>query len=83
MKYKVRKKPIPDSVVIIGNNIKAIIVQKELKIRHVAHDADMDVEALRRYINGKQVMGVDKIIAIAKALSADLMLLFKGTDKLN
>ena len=75
----VRKKEIPASVKIIGQNIKNIITEKELKIRHVAHDADMDIEALRRYIKGQQVMGVDKVVSIAKALSVDIKDIFEGT----
>ena len=42
-----------------------------MKVRHVAHDADLDIEALRRYMAGKQIMGIDKIIFIAKALKID------------
>lgn len=73
-----RKKEIPDSVKQLGENIKGIIKEKNLKVRHVAHDADLDIEALRRYINGKQIMGVDKLIRITKALNVDVSTLFKG-----
>lgn len=73
-----RKKEIPDSVKQLGENIKCIIKEKNLKVRHVAHDADLDIEALRRYINGKQIMGVDKLIRITKALNVDVSTLFKG-----
>lgn len=74
-----RKKEIPESVKQIGDNIKGIIEAKKLKVRHVAHDADLDIEALRRYIGGKQIMGVDKCIRIAKALNVEVSELFKGT----
>ena len=73
-----RKKEIPDSVKQLGENIKGIIKEKNLKVRHVAHDADLDIEALRRYINGKQIMGIDKLIRITKALNVDVSTLFKG-----
>ncbi len=73
-----RKKEIPNSVKTVGENIKAIIKEKKLKTRHVAHDADMDIEALRRYMNGKQIMGIDKAILIAKALDSNISDLFKG-----
>ena len=73
-----RKKEIPDSVKQLVENIKCIIKEKNLKVRHVAHDADLDIEALRRYINGKQIMGVDKLIRITKALNVDVSTLFKG-----
>lgn len=72
-----RKKEIPESVKIIGSNIKTIIKEKNLKVRHVAHDADLDIEALRRYMNGKQIMGVDKCVQIAKALNVEISELFK------
>lgn len=75
-----RKKEIPESVKKIGTNIKTIIKEKNLKVRHVAHDADLDIEALRRYIGGKQIMGVDKCIRIAKALNIEISELFKGTQ---
>jgi transcriptional regulator with XRE-family HTH domain len=74
-----RKKEIPESVKQIGNNIKDIIEAKELKVRHIAHDADLDIEALRRYIGGKQIMGIDKCIRIAKALNVEISELFKKT----
>mgnify|MGYP003587320624 CR=1 FL=1 len=74
-----RKKEIPESVKQIGDNIKSIIELKKLKVRHVAHDADLDIEALRRYIGGKQIMGVDKCIRIAKALDVEVSELLKGT----
>lgn len=73
-----RKKEIPESVKQLGENIKGIIKEKNLKVRHVAHDADLDIEALRRYINGKQIMGIDKLIRITKALNVDVSTLFKG-----
>lgn len=73
-----RKTEIPDSVKTIGANITAIIKQKDMKVRHVAHDADMDIEALRRYMAGKQVMGVDKCVRIAKALDVEVAALFVG-----
>ncbi|NDI99023.1 helix-turn-helix transcriptional regulator [Flavobacterium sp. LaA7.5] len=66
-----RKKEIPEIVIHIGKRIKEVIQEKELKVRHVAADADLDVEALRRYMAGKQVMGIDKLIMIANALGID------------
>lgn len=74
-----RKTEIPESVKQIGSNIKSIIEEKNLKVRHVAHDADLDIEALRRYVAGKQIMGVDKCIRIAKALNVEISVLFKAT----
>ncbi len=73
-----RKKEIPESVKIFGKNIQNIIAEKKMKARIVAHDADIDVEVLRRYMGGKQIMGIDKAILIAKALDVDVAELFKS-----
>ncbi|MCK6608459.1 MAG: helix-turn-helix domain-containing protein [Flavobacterium sp.] len=73
-----RKTEIPESVKHVGSNIKKIIEDKNLKVRHVAHDADLDIEALRRYMLGKQIMGIDKCIRIAKALNVEISALFDG-----
>ena len=72
-----RKTEVPESVKIVGNNIKEIIKEKGLKVRHVAHDSDLDIEALRRYMLGKQIMGIDKLIRIAKALNVEIAELFR------
>lgn len=73
-----RKTEVPESVKIIGNNIKEIIKEKRLKVRYVAHDSDLDIEALRRYILGKQIMGIDKLVRISKALNVDSSELFRN-----
>ena len=72
-----RKTEVPESVKIVGNNIKEIIKEKNLKVRHVAHDSDLDIEALRRYMLGKQIMGIDKLIRISKALNIEISELFR------
>ncbi|MEZ0182542.1 helix-turn-helix domain-containing protein [Flavobacterium oncorhynchi] len=72
-----RKTEVPESVKIVGNNIKEIIKEQDLKVRHVAHDSDLDIEALRRYMLGKQIMGIDKLIRIAKALNVEIAELFR------
>ena len=58
------KTEIPESVKIIGNNIRNIITEKNIKVRHIAHDSDLDIEALRRNMLGKQIMGIDKLVRI-------------------
>ena len=73
-----RKTEIPESVKVVGENIKRIIKEKNLKVRHVAHDSDLDIEALRRYIAGKQIMGIDKLARIGKALNVEISELFRG-----
>lgn len=72
-----RKTEISESVKIIGNNIKEIIKEKNLKVRYIANDSDLDVEALRRYMSGKQIMGIDKLIRISKALNVEISELFR------
>ncbi|QYJ67926.1 helix-turn-helix domain-containing protein [Flavobacterium litorale] len=72
-----RKKEIPEIVVQVGKRIREVIHEKGLKVRHVAADADLDIEALRRYIAGKQVMGIDKLVRIANALGVQVGELFK------
>lgn len=76
-----RSKEIPEIVLQVGEKIDSIIKQKGLKPRHVAHDSDLDVEALRRYIKGKQIMGIDKLYRIAQALDVQIEELFKLTDE--
>lgn len=73
-----RKNDIPESVKIIGSNIKNIIKENNLKVRHVAHDADLDIENFRKYMAGNQIMGIDKLVRITKALNVDISILFKG-----
>ncbi|MBP9792621.1 MAG: helix-turn-helix transcriptional regulator [Flavobacterium sp.] len=73
-----RKNDIPESVKIIGANIKSIIKEKNLKVRHVAHDADLDIENFRKYMAGTQIMGIDKLTRITKALNVEISALFEG-----
>lgn len=77
---KTRKNAIPQSVKIIGINIKTIIKEKKLKVRHVAHDADLDIENFRKYMAGTQIMGIDKLARITKALNVEVSELFKGIE---
>lgn len=72
-----RKKEIPEIVIQVGRKIQTIIKEKGLKVRVVAHDADLDIEALRRYMAGKQIMGIDKIYRIAQALGVEIGELFQ------
>ena len=73
-----RKSEIPESVKIIGANIRAIIREKNLKVLHVAHDADLDIENFRKYMAGSQIMGIDKLVRIGKALNVNVAVLFEG-----
>lgn len=67
---------MPKEVVALGKSIQKVITDKKLKTREVAHDADMDVENLRKYIKGKQEMKVSTLIKIAKALGVEVGELF-------
>jgi DNA-binding Xre family transcriptional regulator len=68
MEKRVRKSVIPQEIVDLGKRIDDIISSKKLKTREVAHDADMDVENLRKYIKGRQEMKVSTLLKIAVAL---------------
>ena len=63
-----RKSEIPEIVKDLGIKIKDIIEEKKFKRREVAHDAEMDVESLRKYIKGSQEMKVSTMFKIAQAL---------------
>ncbi|SFC96787.1 helix-turn-helix domain-containing protein [Flavobacterium phragmitis] len=63
-----RKSEIPQVVKELGVKIKEVINSNELKTREVAHDAEMDVENLRKYIKGSQEMKISTMFKIAQAL---------------
>ena len=50
MEKRRRKSEISPEVIALGERIGSIIKEKNLKTREVAHEADMDVENLRKYI---------------------------------
>jgi len=51
--------------------------EKGLKTREVAHDADMDVENLRKYGKGKQEMKLGTMLKIVEKLKIEVQDLFK------
>ena len=65
---RTRKSEIPKEIIEVGNNIKRIIVEKNLVPKNVAHDAGLDVENLRKYIKGSQEMKISTMLKIATAL---------------
>lgn len=71
-----RKSEMPKEIIELGERIQKIIIEKELKTREVAHDADLDVENLRKYIKGRQEMKVSTMLKIARALKVDVGDLF-------
>ncbi len=56
-------------VILLGKKIKALIVEKNLTVMNVAHDANLDATNLRKYIRGSQEMKVTTLIRIAAALN--------------
>ncbi|MBX3162844.1 MAG: helix-turn-helix transcriptional regulator [Bacteroidetes bacterium] len=80
MKKRVRKSEIPKDVLKLGSRIADIIKEKGLKTREVAHDADMDVENLRKYIKGRQEMKISTLLKVAKALNVKIDELFSYLD---
>lgn len=63
-----RKSEVPEVVKELGTKIKDMIDNNQLKPREVAHDAEMDVENLRKYIKGSQEMKISTLFKIAQAL---------------
>ncbi len=76
MEKRIRKTPLNPEIVCLGMRIEEIIKIKGLKTREVAHDADLDVENLRKYIKGKQEMKVSTMLKIVKALDVNVYDLF-------
>jgi predicted transcriptional regulator len=77
MEKRVRKSPLTPDIINLGRQIEGIIKLKGLKTREVAHDADLDVENLRKYIKGKQEMKVSTMLKITKSLGVSVAELFK------
>jgi len=76
MEKRIRKSELTPEVVLLGKRIGEIIKEKGLKTREVAHDADMDVENLRKYIRGQQEMKISTMIKIVKSLNISIDELF-------
>ena len=65
---RTRKTEVPEVVKQLGIRIKDIIEDNNLKQREVASAAELDVENLRKYINGSQEMKISTLFKIAKSL---------------
>lgn len=76
MEKRIRKSEMSQEIILLGKRIEEIIKEKGLKTREVAHDADMDVENLRKYIKGKQEMKVGTMLKIVNALKIEVKDLF-------
>ena len=76
MEKRVRKSEMSQEIILLGKRIEEIIKEKGLKTREVAHDADMDVENLRKYIKGKQEMKISTMLKITRSLGVTVNDLF-------
>lgn len=68
MEKRTRKSEISPEIKLLGKRIQQVIKDKNLKTREVAHDSDLDVENLRKYINGRQEMKITTMLKIVKTL---------------
>ncbi len=81
MEKRVRKNVLSADIISLGKRIEEIIKEKGLKTREVAHDAELDVENLRKYIKGKQEMKVTTMLKIVKSLGISPNELFVFLNK--
>jgi len=81
MEKRVRKSEIAPEILLLGKRIGEVIKAKGLKTREVAHDADMDVENLRKYIRGQQEMKISTMLKIVKSLGISIGDLFNFLEK--
>lgn len=83
MEKRIRKTAIPKEIIALGKRIQQIIKEKELKVREVAYDANLETENLRKYMKGRQEMKVSTMLKIAKAMGVEVADLFpkKGLVK--
>ena len=73
-----RKKEVPLIAIQIGERLQFIIKEKKLRQRDVAHDANLDVENLRKYLKGRQEMRISTLLRIVEALEISIEDLFDG-----
>lgn len=78
---KEKKKEYHPIVSILGNRIKNTIRTTSLVQKNVAHDADMDVENLRKYMRGDQEMKISTLIRITSGLKITVSELFEGIEE--
>lgn len=81
MEKRNRKSEMSLEIILLGKRIEEIIKEKGFKTREVAHDANMDVENLRKYIKGRQEMKITTMLKIAKSLNVSVEELFNFLKK--
>ncbi|MCM4162412.1 MULTISPECIES: helix-turn-helix transcriptional regulator [unclassified Arenibacter] len=77
---KQKKKEYHPVVAALGKRIKGTITSKSLVQKNVAHDADMDVENLRKYMRGDQEMKISTLIRISEGLKITVSELLLGIE---
>jgi transcriptional regulator with XRE-family HTH domain len=82
MEKRIRKTALSPEIISLGKRIEELIKSKGLKTREVAHDADLDVENLRKYMKGKQEMKISTMLKIARALNVSIEELFNFINNL-
>lgn len=77
---KQNKKEYHPVVDALGKRIKNTITSSSLVQKNVAHDADMDVENLRKYMRGDQEMKISTLIRICRGLKITVSELLLGIE---
>ncbi|MFC6860416.1 helix-turn-helix domain-containing protein [Zunongwangia atlantica] len=78
---KDKKKDYHPIVEVLGKRIKDVIKASSLVQKNVAHDADMDVENLRKYMRGDQEMKISTLMRITSGLNITVSELFEGIEE--
>tara|TARA_R110002020_G_scaffold37072_3_gene111779 strand:- start:258 stop:515 length:258 start_codon:yes stop_codon:yes gene_type:complete len=78
---KQKKTEYPPVVNVLGKRIKNVIKTTSLVQKNVAHDADMDVENLRKYMRGDQEMKISTLMRISYGLKITVSELFQGIEE--
>lgn len=67
-----------NEIIQLGERIKKLIADKNLKVMNVAHDANLDSTNLRKYIRGTQDMRYTTLLRIAGAIGVSPSELLEG-----
>lgn len=67
-------------IIELGERIKNLIKEKNLKVMNVAHDANLDSTNLRKYIRGTQDMRYTTLLRIANAIGVSPSELLIGLE---
>lgn len=76
-----KKKEYHPVVDALGKRIKNTIKSTSLVQKDVAHDANMDVENLRKYMRGDQEMKISTLMRISHGLKLTVSELLEGIEK--